>query len=36
MELPLNQAIEMIQTGEIRDGKTIMLLQHAYINRLVE
>lgn len=36
MELPFTQAMEMIQTGEIRDGKTIMLLQHAYINRLVE
>ncbi len=36
MELPFNQALEMIQSGEIRDGKTIMLLQHAYINRLVE
>lgn len=36
LELPLNQAMEMIQGGEIRDGKTIMLLQHAYLNRLVE
>jgi nudix-type nucleoside diphosphatase (YffH/AdpP family) len=29
MELPLKEAIRMIATGAIRDGKTIMLLQHA-------
>lgn len=29
LELALAQAMEMIRTGEIQDGKTIMLLQHA-------
>ena len=29
LELPLSEALEMIHTGEIVDGKTIMLLQHA-------
>ena len=28
-ELPLERALAMIGTGEIQDGKTIMLLQHA-------
>lgn len=29
LELPFPQALAMIKSGEIRDGKTIMLLQHA-------
>ena len=29
LELPLARALEMIASGEIQDGKTIMLLQHA-------
>ena len=29
LELPLDRALTMIGSGEIRDGKTIMLLQHA-------
>jgi nudix-type nucleoside diphosphatase (YffH/AdpP family) len=29
LELPLARALEMIASGEIEDGKTIMLLQHA-------
>lgn len=28
LELPFEQAFQMIHTGEIKDGKTIMLLQH--------
>ena len=28
LELPLRTALQMIATGEIQDGKTIMLLQH--------
>lgn len=28
IELPIDQAMKMIETGEIKDGKTIMLLQH--------
>ncbi|MBD1364456.1 GDP-mannose pyrophosphatase NudK [Mucilaginibacter sp. ZT4R22] len=35
MELLFADAIAMIKTGEIRDAKTIMLLQHAQINNLV-
>ena len=32
LELPFSNALEMISTGEIKDGKTIMLLQYAAIN----
>ncbi len=35
LELPFEQALQMIETGEIRDGKTIMLLQYAKIHGLV-
>ena len=35
MELPFDQAYAMIATGEIRDAKTVMLLQYAKINGLV-
>jgi len=35
LELPFSQALRMIETGEIRDGKTIMLLQYAQIHGLV-
>lgn len=31
LELPFPQALAMIKSGEIRDGKTIMLLQHAQL-----
>jgi len=31
LELPLDRALAMIAGGEIQDGKTIMLLQHAAI-----
>jgi GDP-mannose pyrophosphatase NudK len=36
VELGLDQALQMIETGEIQDGKTIMLLQHAKLKGLVE
>lgn len=36
LELPFSQAYAMINGGQIRDGKTIMLLQYAYINRLLK
>ncbi|MFK7933427.1 MAG: GDP-mannose pyrophosphatase NudK [Saprospiraceae bacterium] len=36
LELDFDQAFSMIQTGEIKDGKTIMLLQYAKINGLIE
>jgi GDP-mannose pyrophosphatase NudK len=35
LEIPFIQALEMIKTGEIKDAKTIMLLQYAQINGLV-
>jgi GDP-mannose pyrophosphatase NudK len=35
LELPFTKAIDMIRTGEIKDGKTIMLLQHALIYKLL-
>jgi hypothetical protein len=36
VELTLDEALNMVETGEIQDGKTIMLLQHAKLKRLVE
>jgi nudix-type nucleoside diphosphatase (YffH/AdpP family) len=35
LELPFQQALDMIGTGEIKDAKTIMLLQYAQINKLI-
>ncbi len=35
MELPFDEAFAMIATGEIKDAKTVMLLQYAKINELV-
>jgi len=35
LELPFTQACNMITSGEIRDAKTIMLLQYAQLNNLV-
>ncbi|MBP6550555.1 MAG: GDP-mannose pyrophosphatase NudK [Flavobacterium sp.] len=35
MELPFDQVYAMIATGEIKDAKTVMLLQYAKINELV-
>lgn len=35
MELKFDDAFQMIYTGEIQDGKTIMLLQYAKIHNLV-
>ncbi|MGM3172850.1 GDP-mannose pyrophosphatase NudK [Dickeya lacustris] len=32
LELPFTEAMAMIKDGRIRDGKTIMLLQHAFIS----
>jgi GDP-mannose pyrophosphatase NudK len=34
LELDIEQAMHMIRTGEIRDGKTIMLLQHVMLNQV--
>lgn len=35
LEIPFTQALQMIESGEIKDAKTIMLLQYAKINDLV-
>ncbi len=35
MELPFDKAFGMIQSGEIRDGKTIMLLQYLRLNSIL-
>lgn len=34
LELPFQKAVKMIENGEIKDAKTMMLLQYAQINRL--
>jgi nudix-type nucleoside diphosphatase (YffH/AdpP family) len=35
LELPFNKAMQMVEEGEIKDAKTIMLLQYAKLNNLV-
>lgn len=35
LEIPFDKAIEMVSSGEIKDGKTIMLIQYAQINNLL-
>lgn len=35
LELDADKALSMIEAGEIRDGKTIMLLQYARLNGLI-
>jgi len=35
LEIPFSKALEMIESGEIKDAKTIMLLQYARINALL-
>jgi GDP-mannose pyrophosphatase NudK len=35
LELPFAKAIQMVSTGEIRDAKTIMLLQYAQLHNLL-
>lgn len=35
LELPFTQALQMLKTGEIKDAKTMMLLQYAQINGLL-
>jgi GDP-mannose pyrophosphatase NudK len=35
LEIPFGSALDMIKQGEIKDGKTIMLLQYAQINQLL-
>lgn len=35
LELPFDEALQMIANGQIRDGKTILLLQYAQIHNLL-
>ena len=35
LELPFDKAWQMIQTGEIRDAKTIMLLQYLRLAKIL-
>ena len=35
LEMPFDKAMQMITTGEIKDAKTILLLQYAKINNLL-
>lgn len=35
LEIKFDKALQMIGTGEIKDGKTIMFLQYAKLNNLV-
>lgn len=35
LELDLDEALKMVEAGEIKDGKTIMLLQYAKLNHLI-
>ena len=35
LELPFTRAMDMIRTGEIKDGKTIMLLQYLALNNIL-
>ena len=36
LELPFSQALEMIKTGEIRDGKTVLLLNYLQMSHLMD
>jgi len=35
LELPFQKAFQMMESGEIKDGKTIMLLQYAKLHNLI-
>ncbi|NIY49056.1 GDP-mannose pyrophosphatase NudK [Cedecea colo] len=36
LELPFAQALEMVNSGEIRDGKTVILLQQLQLRKIME
>ena len=36
LEIAFEEALNMVERGEIKDGKTIMLLQHAQLHHLLE
>lgn len=35
LEMPIDQAMEMVEAGKIKDGKTIMLLQHIRLKNIL-
>jgi len=35
LELPFEQAVDMLQRGEIKDAKTVILLQYALVQHLM-
>jgi nudix-type nucleoside diphosphatase (YffH/AdpP family) len=35
LEIPYRRALDMVKTGEIKDGKTILLLQYAELKKLI-
>ncbi len=35
LELDITRAMKMIESGEIKDGKTIMLLQYVKLNNIL-
>ncbi|MNN75377.1 GDP-mannose pyrophosphatase NudK [compost metagenome] len=35
LEIPYTQALEMVKTGEIRDGKALILLQYLQLSGLM-
>ena len=36
MEMPFSEAIEMMEAGEIKDAKTVILLQYAQLKNLMQ
>lgn len=36
LELPFEKAVEMVSSGEIKDGKTIMLIQYLQLQQIME
>ena len=36
LEFELDEALKMIDLGEIQDGKTIMLIQHVKLKRILD
>lgn len=35
LKLPFEKAVEMMKSGELKDGKTMMLLHYAQLNGLM-
>ncbi|MEJ9006897.1 hypothetical protein V3C21_24960, partial [Salmonella enterica subsp. enterica serovar Paratyphi B] len=36
LELPFSRALEMVRSGEIRDGKTVLLLNYLQTSHLLD